>query len=481
VTQFKPNILFIVLDTCRFDVFDEAMRKGKLPHLRELIDDSIYYTNAISPSSWTTPSHVSFFTGLYPSEHKVHETMYLKQSSIIMKQILNFPGKVLPEILRTNGYNTYGFVANPNLAPGSGFERGFAFLTFVDMFEELTEFWNETRQEIMIKFRGEEKEISNLANNFDLKELRRFSMRNWNFIKLPNLFRIYREFLKKSEKIGYPAQKAGKQIANIISNSVFEYPFFLFVNFMEMHDPYIIGNGEFFSGEGKKMLSFLVGNTELSSSLLNNYVRLYNHELVLLDQYIGKILDRLRKEGVYDDTVIVITADHGQNFGEDHYYGHGILLSDSLIKVPLIIKPTQKIGSFINHKVQPLTNLFKFLARCSEGVVNTDLIHGEIAYSECFGIPEDYREMFKLDPALVNRLESFDHRSIAVYLNDTKVIVSVGENQFRIESITSHNRNNSLDESELEKLNEQIKKFLGFRYINADRSGGDGKLKPKQT
>lgn len=481
MTQSKPNILFIVLDTCRFDVFDKVIKDGKLPHFGELINDSIYYTNAVSPSSWTTPSHVSYFTGLYPSEHKVHETIYLKQSSMIMNQILNFPGKVLPEILRTNGYNTYGFVANPNLAPGTGFERGFDFLTFVDMFEELTEFWNETRQKIHIKFPVAEKEIINLANNFDLRRLLRFSMKNWNFMKVPSLLRIYREFLKRSEKVGYPAQKAGKKIANIIRNSAFEYPFFLFINFMELHDPYVIGKGEFFSGEAKKMISFLAGHTNISSSLLDNYIELYKHELVLLDQYIGKIIDKLRKDGVYDNTVIVVTSDHGQNFGEDHYYGHGILLSDSLIRVPLIIKPTQKNGASVNYELQPLTNLFKFLVRCSEGMVSPDLIYSEIAYSESFGIQDDYREMFRFDPALIRTLESFDHRSVAVYLDDIKATVSVGENEFRIESITSHNKKISVDENELEKLNEQIKKFLGFRYVNADRSGGDGKLKPKQT
>ena len=481
MTQSKPNILFIVLDTCRFDVFDGLLQEGKLPNLSDLINTSIYYTNAISPSPWTTPSHVSFFTGLYPSEHKVHETMYLKQSSIIMNQILNFPGKVLPEILKSNGYNTYGFVANPNLSPGTGFEKGFDFLTFVDMFEEITEFWDDTQQKIKLKFPDSEQDIKSLANNFGLKELLHFSMKNWNFIKLPRLLSIYREFLKSSKKIVYPAQKAGKHIANIISNSVFEYPFFLFANFMELHDPYIIGKGEFFSGEGKKMLSFLAGHTDIDSSLLNEYKELYKNELVLLDQFVGKIIDKLRIDGVYDNTVIVVTSDHGQNFGEDHYYGHGILLSDSLVRVPLIIKPTQKNGASINYKLQPLTNLFKFLVRCSEGLVSPNLINSEIAYSESFGIQEDYREMFRFDPELIRTLESFDHRSIAVYLNDIKVIVSVCDNKFRIESITSHNRSDSFDESELEKLNEQIKKFLGFRYVNADRSGGDGKFKPKQT
>lgn len=469
MNQVKPNILFIVFDTCRFDVFDEVLKEGGLPNLSKLIEDSVYYKNAISPSSWTTPSHVSFFTGLYPSEHKVHEIKDIKQSSMIMNQILDFPGKVLPEILRSNGYSTYGFVANPNLAPGTGFERGFDFLTFVDMFEEFYELWDATRKKIRVKFPREEAEIINLANNFDLKQLRNFATKNWNFVKLPRMLKIYRDFLKRSRKLGYPVHKAGKRIANIINNSAFESPFFLFVNFMEMHDPYIIDKGEFFSGEAKKMLSFLAGYDNIDFSLLNKYKKVYKRELTLLDLHVGKIIDKLKKNGSYDDTVIVITADHGQNFGEDHFYGHGVLLSNSLVNVPLIIKPIQKNKALQkDNRYEPLTNIFKFLVRCSEGVVNLELMSQEIAYAESFGIQDDYKEMFRLDPLLISKLEIYDHRSIAVYFDGNKVIASVGKNDFHIDSATSAKGNISLDGHTLEQLNEQIKKFLGFKYMPVD-------------
>ena len=469
--QSKPNILFIVLDTCRYDTFDEVLRRGSLPNFSKLLDDSIYYKNAISPSSWTTPSHVSLFTGLYPSEHKVHETKYLKQSSMIMNQILNFPGKLLPEILRTNGYNTYGFVANPNLAPGSGFERGFDYLTFVDMFEELSELWSDTRQKIKAKFPRSEEEIIRLANNFDVKETLHFARKNWNFLKLPHMLITYREFLKKTKEFRYPVEKAGKRIGNIIFSSAFESPFFLFLNFMEMHDPYMISKGEFFSGEGKKMLSFLGGNVEISSVTLEKYKELYTYELILLDKYVGIIIDKLKKDGIYDDTIIVITADHGQNFGEEHFYGHGILLSDSLIKVPLIIKLTNQSKPPISNKYQPLTNLFKFLVRCSEGTIIPDLISDEVAYSESFGIQENYREMLRLDPDLISKLESYDHRSLAIYVEGMKVVVSVGENKFNIDSATSYEGNISLEKFESVGLNEYVRKFLGFRYESAGQSG----------
>lgn len=474
--QSKPNILFVVMDTCRFDIFDVVLKSGKLKNFSELIEDSIYYRNAISPSSWTTPSHVSLFTGLYPSEHKVHETVNLKQSSIVMSQIHNFSGKVLTEILKTNGYSTYGFVANPNLAPGTGFERGFDYLAFVDMFEELSELWDYTRQKIRSKFPTSAEDIINLAINFDISEMLYFAKKNCNFLKLPRLLLIYRDFYKGARKMGYPVEKAGKKIVNLIEGSALNSPFFLFVNFMEMHDPYKVGKGEFFSGEGKKMLSFLGGGIDIKAELFNEYKELYMRELALLDHYVGKIIDKLKEDRLYDNTVIIITSDHGQNFGEDHFYGHGILLSDSLIKVPLIIKPIQKSEALPNdNKYQPLTNLFKFLVRCSEGIVNPDLVVDEVAYSESFGIQEDYREMLKRDRVLIDKLERYDHRRVAVFSRGMKAIASVDDYKFHMDSVSSHDGHNYLDKYELENLNGLIKKFLGFRYESVDALGNGGK------
>ncbi len=462
----KPNIVFIVFDTCRFDVFNEVLNEGKLPNLNELINKSIYYENAISPSSWTTPSHVSYFTGLYPSEHRVHETQTLKQSSVIMNQIYNFPGKFLTEVLKENGYNTYGFVANPNLSPGTGFERGFDYLGFIDMFEDLYDLWEVTRLKLRNEFPKSEDEIIRLANNFDLKEMIRFSCKNWNFLKLPGMISIYRKFLKIARSLGYPEQKGGKKIVNVIKNSAFENPFFLFINFMEMHDPYSVGKGEFFSGEGKKMLSFLSGENNIRPEVLNTYKKLYKRELTLLDQHMGDLIGKLKKSEVYDDTVIIITADHGQNFGEEHFYGHGVLLSDSLIRVPLIIKPISKVELPVNNRYQPLTNLFKFLVRCSEGIVDLDLLSEDIAYSESFGIQEDYNEMLKFEPAIISKLQKYDHRSLAVYFEDIKAIASVEMNKYKIELISSSNSHVPVDEYKIKKINDHFKKFLGFRYEN---------------
>ena len=470
MNQSKTNILLVVLDTCRFDVFDEVLQTGVLQNFNELINDSIYYRNAISSSPWTTPSHVSLFTGLYPSEHNVHEGKNLKQSSMIMKQIFNFPGNLLSEIIRNNGYHTYGFVANPNLAPGTGFERGFDYLSFVDMFDEFSELWNNTRQKIKVKFPKSEEDIISLAHNFSINDLIHFAKSNWNILKLPSIMLTYRNFLDKAQKLGYPKEKAGRRIANIISDSSFESPFFLFINFMEMHDPYKLNRGEFFSGEGKKMLSYLVGDNDLSYSLLSNYKELYKQELILLDKYIGKVITKLKKDGVYDNTTIVITADHGQNFGEDHFYGHGILLSDSLIRVPLIVKIKGSNKKNVNEKFQPHINLFKFLIQCSEGMVEPSIISDEVAYSESFGVQEDFREMFKFNLSTVDKIERYDHRSVAIYYNDIKVILSIKDNMFHIDSMVSNNENKSIGKIEKEEINKLIKKFLGFKFVSVDQT-----------
>ena len=78
----KPNILFIVCDTLRKDVLELYGGEAKTPNLMRLAEDSQVYENAIAPSPWTYPSHVSMFTGLYLNEHKVHETTEVKSYKI---------------------------------------------------------------------------------------------------------------------------------------------------------------------------------------------------------------------------------------------------------------------------------------------------------------------------------------------------------------------------------------------------------------
>jgi arylsulfatase A-like enzyme len=461
----KTNIILIVLDTCRYDVFHKAINDGLLKNIGRLKNDSVYFNNAVAPSPWTTPSHVSLFTGLYPSEHGVHESKTLKQSSIIMTEILKFPGKTLAEEAKEEGYHTYGFVANPNLAPGSGFERGFDYLLYSDMFEYVSELWGNLREEIATKFPNIKDDIINLANNFDISELKNFAKQGTNFFALPWLLMKYKEFVNSIIESEYPIEKGGKNIVSDVRNSFIREPFFLFINFMEMHDPYVLEKGEIFSGEGKRMLKFLAGYSNIKGSRLLEYKDLYLKELIILDRYIGDIVNMLKSERYYDDSVIVITSDHGQSFGENHFYGHGVLLADSLIRIPLIVKLPHQKKIEIAERYQSLVNVNKFLIRCSRELIEPEILSSDVVYSEKFAIQEDFRSMFKLESDLITKLEAFEGRKLAVYSAGKKYYVNISDNEFEI--MPGSEAKGPLSKDEMIRIEDLVSDFLGHKFSAA--------------
>jgi arylsulfatase A-like enzyme len=450
----QPNIILIVLDTVRYDAFSESLSNGSMPRLASFIDEFNIFDNCIAPSPWTVPSHVSLFTGLYPSEHNVHEDTNHKQSTILMNKVLNFEGNVLPESLKEFGYTTYGFVANPNLMPGTGFERGFDYLLFSDMFSEINDVYYAFRRTIEKKYPDSYKDILKLANNFSYRELLYFSKKPSNAIKMPYLIYNYIKYSHSIKISGFPLMKGGKNIVNIVGNSSFKEPFFMFLNFMEAHDPYVLANGELFSGEARKMLRYLGGDSNIGKSQLSHFKELYRSEISLLDTFLGKIMDFLIKTKYYDESLIVITSDHGQNFGEEHYYGHGILLSDSLVRIPLMIKLPWQRKYEGQSGYQSLVNVYQFLLNSGKGVISPELLTSDHVFAESFGIQEDYREMFRKDHEMIEKLSEFDKRRLVVYKNSHKFSFNIND------SVASADRNSAV----AGEISNILIGFLGQKY-----------------
>ena len=450
----KPNIVLIVLDTVRYDILSESISTGDMPYLAELKKDFNLFNNCIAPSPWTVPSHASLFTGLYPSFHNVHEDKGIDHFTVAMNKIKDFEGTTLTESLKNLGYSTYGFVANPYLMPGTGFERGFDFLSFSDMFSDIFDAREEFKRTLEKKFPNSYEDIINIANNFTYKRLISLTKHPRNVMKLPFLAFKYSSYVRKMKESGYPTLKAGKNLSNSVFNSHFNEPFFLFINLMEAHDPYILANGELFSGEARKMLKFLSGDSKFSKNLLHNFKKLYQDELRILDRYIEKIIKFLFRIGCYDDTVVVITSDHGQSFGEDHFYGHGIILSEPILRVPLLVKfPDQKLFTQTNG-YQSLVNVHKFLLHSGRGIVDPALLSSEYVFAESFGIQEDYKTIFKGNGDIIQKLSRFDVRKLAVYNDNHKFILKIENGLATYENNNQHS----------EIINKIILEFLGEKY-----------------
>lgn len=278
-TDSRPNVLLVTLDTTRSDhlgVYGYA--RPTSPVLDRLADDSLVFTRAASTSSWTLPAHASMFTGKLPSAHGA---------------------RVDPEgeLLLADGL------------PGDEELPGYRASTIADAEQTLAERLAEAGYATAGVAGGPWlKRIFGLAAGFEHYD--EAGVTSWRGAAAP-----------------YVADAALQLL-----DRVDDRPFFLFVNFFDPHTPYsppwldrlrVVGNPFTLLGEG------------LAAALLRNA---YDGEIRSMDRQLGRLLDALHERGLYDDTLIVVTADHGELFGEGGHFGHGLYLSEAELHVPLLVK-----------------------------------------------------------------------------------------------------------------------------------------------
>ena len=324
------NIIFIVLDTLRSDALSIYNPGIYTPHIERLSLESTIFTNNIASAPWTIPSHASMFTGKYPMEHHVHFGEYDRDFITTSKLMNDYRGKTVAEVLKEQGYSTIGMSANTGIVPGSGFDRGFDTFTLFDPMGNFTlnNNWSLLKNKVT-------KRLGDSRNTIFKNLLLKGSSKD-NFSLVHAYFNLRKEVRKSYKYNNFPFNKSGKSMIDFIFRSSFSQPFFLFVNFMESHEPYNYD----FSPEKEQLYS--LGLLNPSHRTIRKVRESYYSESSLIDWEIGEIIRFLIENNLYDDTVIIITSDHGQSLFEHGFYGHGIYLHDELINVPLIIKKAAK-------------------------------------------------------------------------------------------------------------------------------------------
>jgi len=289
-----PNIVLIMVDTLRADrlgVYGNA--GGKTPSIDGLAADGVRFAHAFSQASWTRPSVATIFTGLYPSSHgAVHKADIL-------------PDRVdtIAEQLAAAGYHTVGFANNVNVSPGFNFGQGFAEYRYLapDLF-----FWADEPAAKLTLYNG-------------LRLVReRFLARR---VDVHNYYQ--------------PAETVTDTVIGWLDSPVAKTtPFFLFAHYMDPHDPYFVHP---YNGEGYAR----VANPNPPAGVAERYLALYDGEIAYLDGHLGRLFAELKRLGLYDNTLVVLTADHGEEFHEHGGWWHGTTLYDEQIHVPLVMKPPQ--------------------------------------------------------------------------------------------------------------------------------------------
>jgi arylsulfatase A-like enzyme len=289
-----PNVLLVMVDTLRADHLScYGSTVVRTPHIDQLADAGLRYANAFSQASWTRPSVATILTGLYPSSHgAVHKADRL-------------PDRVdtLAEMLQRAGYRTVGFADNANVSQAFNFQQGF------DEYHYLAPAF----------FFGADEPAAQLALYGGLRLVReRFLARHVDV----------HSYYQPAEVV--TADVRGWLDHRPASDTA---PFFLFAHYMDPHDPYFAHP---FDGEGYAR----VANPNPSPELAEKLHRLYAGEITYLDEHLGVLFDDLRRRGLWEKTMIVLTGDHGEEFHEHGGWWHGTTLYDEQVHVPLLVKPT---------------------------------------------------------------------------------------------------------------------------------------------
>jgi arylsulfatase len=287
----KPNVILIVADTLRADAAEWSRQQGGRSGLAQLAKDGAVFDRTYAQASWTRPSVATILTSQYPSVHgTVRKLDFLSDSAL-----------TLAEVFKDQGYWTSAFTTNINVAPIFNFQQGF------DEFHYLEPSF----------YFGATDSATKLAVYKGLRAAReKLSSKIW----VQNFY-----------------QDAAVVDANVDAwlGSTPPEPFFLFVHYMDPHDPYFELP---YNGRGVARVS----TPEPAAERADELHTLYKGGVRYLDGYIQELVERLQRSGVYERSIIAITADHGEEFHEHGGWWHGTSLYEDQLHVPLIIKRAQE-------------------------------------------------------------------------------------------------------------------------------------------
>ncbi len=312
------NVVLIVWDTVRaYNLSAYGYPRNTTPNLARWAREGVLYNLAVAPAPWTYPSHSSFFTGQWP--FKLNSQW---------KFPLDTPDPTLAEFLGERGYQTAGFAANTTYCSyETGLDRGFAHY-----------------EDFPLTLR------SLLGRTVPGKWI------------LTNI--LFRTRFHQMKWIGLQSRGAhGTNDAFLgwLRHRRPDRPFFAFLNYFDAHAPYVPPPG--FEGrfgirpKPPRDYDFLFSIMNMdSSSLLKRDIVLardcYDDCIAFLDEQLGRLLDQLRRQGLLDNTVVIITSDHGEAFGDHGHFGHGPGLYLEEIGVPLVIlSPNAPAGRVVESPV----------------------------------------------------------------------------------------------------------------------------------
>ena len=311
-SQAKPGVVLYLVDTLRADHLGcYGYARPTSPHFDALAADGVRFATVVAQASWTTPATASILTGRYPYSH----------GAVTLRDRIRPEVSTLAERLRSQGYATAAVVSNVNVRGDLGFKRGF------DEFVYLEE--DPSRPSVHVRA-GE----------------------------------VQRTALAWLEKHA-------------------DRPYFLYVHVSDPHAPYTPPENVAARFADPATAPGLVGTADPLRALLADprlrtpsnvayLASLYDAEIASTDESFGEFVAELQRRGVYDRSLIVVTADHGEEFGEHGGLTHGRTLYREQLAVPLLLhfphaSPKGMVVPSLTRQIDIIPTLLDYLGAAVPG------------------------------------------------------------------------------------------------------------------
>lgn len=388
------NVLYLVLDCLRAD----AITPETAPNLTELAEKNCSFEECIAPADWSLPSHASIFTGEWPHEHHCYWREQ-KMSSLPLVESFN-----------RDGYDTIGLTSNIYFSMSQGFGNSFDKFyetrrplnpsglnpfSAVRRYEPLDGPNMRTYFTVLGKALQHDNPIASVENyvravGIELND--RYALRD----RIPGL---------STDEYGYltaASKRTEKRLVDVFErHRDVETPFFAFANLMDAHFPYeppeehlrAVTDGQY----GREDITDTEPNFSNPRMFLDRYfaddideeaielVRTaYRGEVHSVDELVGRLLNSLEHAGLREETLVVVTSDHGEALGEEDIrgersMGHINSVNEHHMRVPLIIanpriepRTVEQRTSLIALSNQLMTDSEPLLDRAPDDALTTD-------------------------------------------------------------------------------------------------------------
>lgn len=318
----KPSVVIAVIDTMRADHTSLCgYEYPTTPNLVKLASDCRFFPYGESVDSWTLTAHASLFTGKYPRQHGAHALPSATGAGTIQDvdttSVPLAPSQVtLATLLSAKGYNTAGIAANYSwLCRQFGLDQGFAY------------YYDLPRQ------------LSYLPNGAPVF---RHAMDC-----IDRILGLNGQFVKTY----LDGESVTRKALRWVSRNK-EAPFFLFLNYMDPHYPYAAPppfdriDGPDIPYNRRLRLhpfnafiaEYITQGTGLTPEFRREMVNQYDGAIAYADHWVGRFIDGLKAEGLYDNTLLIVLSDHGEFLGEHQLVNHAVGLYEGGVRIPILVK-----------------------------------------------------------------------------------------------------------------------------------------------